>query len=71
MVAPDFTGARIRGELSRGEDPLPDPSALSLGVFAFQGEGQMNGAEAFLEVLLVDALGARELVFEARPETIG
>jgi len=71
MVASDFTCSRIRGELSRGEDPLPDPGALSVGVFAFQGEGQMNGAEAFVEILLVDALGAHELVFEARPETIG
>ncbi len=39
VVAPDGIGARIAREFIGGEDILPDPLLMGLGVFSFKGVG--------------------------------
>jgi len=49
---------------SRGEDVLPDPDALSVGVLTRQRVGRGDGAAAFGQVLLMQALHAPEMLPE-------
>jgi hypothetical protein len=65
VVAPNVAGSRIGGEPAGGEDPLPDPGSLCMRVLAFESVGQVDAAETLVEVLLVEALGSQQLVFEA------
>lgn len=64
MVTAGLAGTRIDGKFSGGEDVLPAPIAGGARVFSFQCEGEVNGAAAASEVLLMDEFNALQVHFE-------
>lgn len=72
--SPSFKGrgeSRVAGEGGGGEEVLPDQFAGSVGVFAGEGVGEVNFAEAACEVGLVDALDGLYLPLEGWDEGFG
>jgi hypothetical protein len=53
MVAAHLFAARVDGESVGGEDILPEPLVGWVGLFAGQGEGQVDFSQPFGEVLLM------------------
>ena len=57
VVAAGDSTARVFGELNGGKDPLPDPFFVGVGVFSFQGIGEVDATVAFFQVIGVEVLG--------------
>lgn len=68
VMATCETGAGICGEVAGWEDVLPAPSA---GILIFEIGGQIDGAVAFFEILLVDSVDAPDVFLERLDEAIG
>ena len=64
VVAPDHTGARIGGELVRGEDEFPAPFVRRVRVLAEEGVRQLHIAEAVGEIPVVQRLHANQVRLE-------
>jgi len=58
MVAALRPTAGVGGEPVGGENVLPEPVAAGVGVFAFQGVGQIHGTESLFQVMIVPLMGA-------------
>jgi len=72
MMAPDHARrTRIGGEAVGGEDVLPGPFAVGIGVFAVEGEGQVDGAVAFCQVALVQLSDHRQVGLQGFAELVG
>lgn len=71
VVAAGDTGSGVSGERVGGEDVLPDPFFWGVGVLTGQGVGEVDGAVAFGQVLLVDHLDPLEVFLEGEDEAIG
>ena len=50
VVAAALTGLAVQVRTGGGEDPLPDPLAAGVGVFAAEGPGQLDPAGAAAEI---------------------
>jgi hypothetical protein len=64
VVAPDDARTGVRRETRGREDPLPAPFSFSIGVLAGQGIGEIDGAIALGQVLLVEALDPFQVFWE-------
>ena len=71
VVAHGFFGEGVDGKGGGGDEVLPDGFAGGVGVFAGEGVGEVNFAEAIAEVGLVDALNGLYLPLEGWDEGIG
>jgi len=69
VVAAGLSATRIEGEFGRGEDVLPRPGTGGPGVFAVEGEGEMDGSEAAGEIALVELADAGEMGLERCVQT--
>ena len=52
------------GEALGGKDVLPTPFAVGVGVFAFQGVGEIDGTVAAVQVMQMDQFDALEVLPE-------
>jgi len=71
VVATHGVRTRVHREAVGGEDVLPDPFAAGVGVFAVQGVGQINGAQVFGEILVMEALDALQMLLEGCNQAVG
>jgi len=71
MATNDSGGARVGGEAVGGEDILPAPFAIGIGVFSFQGEGQVDGPITFFEVGSMELFHPRQMRLEGFNELVG
>ncbi len=69
VVAAGLSTTRIEGEFGHGEDGLPRPGTGGPGVFAVEGEGEMDGSEAAGEIALVELADAGEMDLERGVQT--
>ncbi len=62
VMALDDAGTGVFGNVGGGEDVLPKPVMPGVGVFLGNGVREVDSAEAFGEVLLVDFLNPEEVL---------
>jgi hypothetical protein len=71
VVAADDAASRVYGKPVGRKDILPDPLPLCVGILAVQGVGQVDGAVAFGQVLLVRPFDEAQMVLEGDDEGFG
>ena len=71
VVAHDFPGLRIDRTLSGGEDVLPGRLAIGIGIFTFEGIGEVNFAITFPEIPLVTDFHPLNLHAEVEEDAVG
>ena len=62
VVTLDDAGVGVFGKVGSGEDVLPDPFAMGVGVFFVEGVGEVDCAKAFGKVLPVGGLHSQEVL---------
>jgi len=70
-MAADEAGAGVHRQAWGGEDPLPGPFPSGVGVLAGQGIGQVDGAVALGQVLLVQAPDLLKMFLEGFDQRLG
>jgi len=71
VVALGDAGAGVFREVGGGEEVLPEPFAVSVGVFFIQRVGKMDGAEAVGKVGLVQGFDLFEMLPQGEDEAFG
>ena len=71
VVAASNARAGVYREFPGGEEVLPAPLAVGVGVLSFERGGEVNRAVAVGQVLLVEHSGASQLFLEGFYEAIG
>jgi hypothetical protein len=71
VVSAHNAGPRVEGKPAAREDVLPDPFPVGGWELALEGEGQVNGAVALAQVLLVDAFSELKLILQGADQGIG
>jgi len=71
VVTTLFSAARIERASGSGKEVLPDQFTSSVGVFYFEGVGEVDFAETGLQVLFVEKPGALDLTAEVGEDGIG
>jgi hypothetical protein len=69
MAAAD-AGARVGGDVTRGEDELPDEFGCGARVLACEGVGEVDGSEAGGKILLVEGANEVDLACEGLDEAL-
>jgi hypothetical protein len=64
-------GPRVGRDFSGGEDELPDPLAGGVGVFPLEGFGEIDGAKAGGQILLVEGADVGDVTSERLDEGLG
>ena len=63
--------AGVFGEGRAGENVLPDPFAMGVGVFHFEGVRKEHASVAGGQIILVDELDVAQMPFEGVDERVG
>jgi len=71
VVAARDARTRVRGQGVSREDVLPAPLLVGIGIFPLQGAGQVDGAVAMGQVLLVQGFHPLQMFLEQRDEAVG
>lgn len=71
MVALGDARTGVLGEVGGGEEVLPNPVALGVGVFFFKGVGEVYRAKAVCEVLAMGGLYLEDVLAQGGDEAVG
>ena len=71
MVAAHYIRVGVDGDAFGREDILPGPFTGGVGVFLFEGIGQVDGPVTTLDILLVDLLHAGKMFLEGDNQDLG
>src|SRR3970282_2951999 len=71
VVSAHYAGPRVKGKSAAGEDVLPDPFAVGGWELELQREGQVDGAVALAQGLLVNAFGELKLFLQGDDQGLG
>ena len=71
VVALGDACAGVLGKVWGGEEVLPQPVAMGIGIFFFEGVGEIHGAKTFGEVLLVGGLHLEDVPAQGGNEAVG
>jgi hypothetical protein len=70
-MALDDSSASVLGDVGGGEEVLPKPVVVGVGIFFIEGVGEVNCAKAAGEVLAVDGLYLEDVLAQRGDEAVG